>query len=48
MKRSKKAKPLSEKQAASDEELREELRKFDLGKFDKALEKAIRPKKKGD
>ena len=36
----------SEKQRASDEKLRDELRHFDLKKFDKALEKAIRPKEK--
>ncbi len=41
MKPSKKKKPLSEKQRASDEALREELRNFDLKKFDAALEKAI-------
>ncbi len=41
MKRSKKRKPLSAKQAASDEKLRDELRKFDLKKFDKALEAAV-------
>jgi len=35
----------SEKQRAEDEKLREELRNFDLKKFDKALEKAIAPKK---
>jgi hypothetical protein len=34
----------SEKQRAEDEKLRDELRKFDLEKFDKALEKAIKPK----
>jgi hypothetical protein len=44
MKASKKKKPLSAKQAASDEKLRDELRTFDLKKFDKALENAIRPK----
>ncbi len=43
MKRSKKKKPISEKQRASDEALREELRNFDLKKFDKALVKAINP-----
>jgi len=32
----------SEKQLASDEKLREQLRHFDLKKFDKALEKAVR------
>ncbi len=41
----KKKKPLSEKQKRADEELREELRHFDLKKFDKALDKAIAPKK---
>ena len=41
----KKRKPLSEKQRESDEKLREELRNFDLKKFDKALDKAIAPKK---
>jgi hypothetical protein len=39
----KKKKPISEKQRESDA-LREELRKFDLKKFDKALEKAIKTK----
>jgi hypothetical protein len=39
---SKKKKPLSEKQRASDEKLRDELRHFDLKKFDQALGKAIR------
>jgi hypothetical protein len=48
MKRSKKSMPLSEKQAVSDEALREELRKFDVKKFDKALEKAIHQKQKSD
>jgi hypothetical protein len=32
----------SEKQLASDEKLRDELRHFDLKKFDKALEKALK------
>jgi hypothetical protein len=41
-KRSGKKKPLSEKQGAKDDKLREELRHFDLKKFDKALERAIR------
>jgi hypothetical protein len=35
----------SEKQRASDEKLRDELRNFDLKKFDKALGKALYPKK---
>ncbi len=41
----KKKKPITEKQRESDEKLREELRNFDLKKFNKVLEKAIRPKK---
>jgi len=41
---SKPKKAVSEKLRESDEKLREELRRFDLKKFDKALEKAIRPK----
>jgi len=32
----------SEKQRASDEKLRDELRHFDLKKFDRALEKALK------
>jgi len=36
----------SEKQRAEDEKLRDELRRFDLKKLDKALEKAIRPRSK--
>jgi hypothetical protein len=36
------AKPIGEKQRAADEKLREELRNFDLKKFDKILEKAIK------
>jgi hypothetical protein len=39
----KKKKPISEKQRDSDEKLREELRNFDLKKFDKALDKALNP-----
>ena len=39
----KKKKPISEKQRESDEKLREELRNFDLKKFDKALDNAINP-----
>jgi hypothetical protein len=35
----------SEKQRAEDEKLREELRQFDLKKFDNVLEKAIKPQK---
>jgi len=38
---SKPKKPLSEKQLAEDEKLREELRNFDIKKFDKVLDKAI-------
>jgi len=34
----------SEKQRASDEQLREQLRHFDLKKFDAALDTAIHPK----
>jgi hypothetical protein len=34
----------SEKQRASDEKLRDELRHFDLKKFDKVLEKAVKTK----
>jgi len=40
-KRSKPPKPISEKQRAEDEKLREKLRHADLKVFDKALEKAI-------
>jgi hypothetical protein len=39
----KKKKPLSEKQRESDEKLRQELRNFDLKKFDEVLDKAIKP-----
>jgi len=39
---SKPKKPITEKQREADEKLREELRNFDLGKFDKLLEKAVR------
>ena len=42
----KKKKPISETQRESDEKLREELRNFDLKKFDEALDKAIAPNKK--
>jgi hypothetical protein len=35
----------SEKQLASDEKLRDELRHFDLKKFDAVLEKAIKSSK---
>jgi hypothetical protein len=35
----------SEKQLASDEKLRDELRHFDLKKFDQALERAIKSSK---
>ena len=37
------AKPLTEKQRASDDALREVLRTADLKAFDKILTKAIRP-----
>ena len=37
----KKKKPISEKQRESDEKLREQLRNFDLKKFDEVLDKAI-------
>jgi hypothetical protein len=40
-KRGRKHKPISEKQRAEDDKLRESLRYIDLTKFDKALEKAI-------
>jgi len=36
----------SEKQLASDEKLREQLRQFDLKKFDKALDTALKFKTK--
>lgn len=36
-------KPISEKQRAADNELRALLQNADLGKFDKALKKAISP-----
>jgi hypothetical protein len=45
-KQSKPKNTVSEKQRASDEKLRAELRRFDLKKFDGILEQAIRPKKK--
>jgi hypothetical protein len=48
MKTSKKKKPLSAKLRAGDEKLRDELRHFDLKKFDKALAKAIQPAKSED
>jgi hypothetical protein len=38
----KKRKPISAKTRAGDDALRDELRRFDLKQFDKALEKAIR------
>jgi hypothetical protein len=37
----------SEKQRASDEKLRDELRHFDLKNFDQVLEKAIQKGKSG-
>jgi len=39
----KKPKPITEKQRTIDDELREKLRKADLKKFDRALERVIRP-----
>jgi len=36
-------KPVSTKTRAADDALREELRKFDLRKFDRVLDKAITP-----
>ena len=45
MKASKKKKPLSAKQAASDEKLRDELRNSDVKKFDRVLGKAFKPAK---
>jgi hypothetical protein len=44
-KRGQKRKPISEKQRAEDNKLREQLRYIDLKMFDKALGKAINPKK---
>ena len=44
-KHGRKHKPISEKQRAEDDKLREQIRQIDLKKFDKALEKAINPKK---
>jgi hypothetical protein len=43
-KRGQKHKPISEKQRAEDDKLREQLRYIDLKKFDKALEKAFKAK----
>jgi hypothetical protein len=43
-KRGQKHKPISEKQRAEDDKLREQIRFIDLRKFDKAVEKAITPK----
>jgi len=39
----KKRRPISAKTRAADDALRDELRRFDLKKFDKALGKAIKP-----
>jgi hypothetical protein len=36
-------KPISDKQRAADESLKEELKHFDVNKFDQLLEKAIKP-----
>jgi hypothetical protein len=41
MKSSKKRKPVGEKTRAEDEKLRQELRHFDLKKFDRLLGKAV-------
>lgn len=41
-KRGQKLKPISEKQRAEDDKLREQIRHIDLKTFDKALEKALR------
>ena len=38
-----KAKGITAKTRAADDALRDELRRFDLKKFDKALERALRP-----
>jgi hypothetical protein len=45
-KRGQKHKPISEKQRAEDDKLREQIRHIDLKVFDKALEKAIKPTSK--
>jgi hypothetical protein len=45
-KRGQKHKPISEKQRAEDDKLREQIRFIDLKKFDKALEKAIKAPRK--
>jgi hypothetical protein len=42
-KRSKPPKPISEKQRAEDEKLREELRNADLKRFDEAMGKMMKP-----
>jgi hypothetical protein len=42
-KRGQKHKPISEKQRAEDDKLREQLRHIDLKKFDKALGQALKP-----
>jgi ISXO2-like transposase domain len=39
-------KPISDKQRAKDEKLREELRHFDIKKFDKMIEKTFQPPSK--
>jgi hypothetical protein len=39
-------KPVSERTRQEDEKLREKLRHFDIGGFDKAIEKAINPRRK--
>lgn len=45
-KRGQKHKPISDKQRAEDDKLREKIRYIDLDKFDKALQKAVSPKKR--
>ena len=44
-KRKKPPKPISAKQRAADDELREKIKRIDLDQFDKLLEKAIHPSK---
>jgi hypothetical protein len=43
-KRGQKHKPISEKQRAEDDELRERIRHIDMKKFDDLLAKAVKPK----
>jgi len=44
-KRGQKHKPISEKQRAEDDKLREKIRHIDLKKFDEALTKALKPQR---